>query len=210
MKIDIVNELLGFTLIGAEWVLWLLIVLSVVSVAIMLERWFYFFRININFRKFITKINMHLERSEDSEINSLCSEGKSAEQRITLIGINKLKKENKSLSGAMESFLLGERQRLDRGLIILGTLGNNAPFIGLFGTVIGIIKAFNDLSLNPEGGPSVVMSGISEALVATAVGLLVAIPAVIAFNTFNRIVKRHISNCQSLIKLFESYNNSTK
>ena len=79
----------------------------------------------------------------------------------------------------MEGFLIGEKQKLDRGLIVLGTLGNNAPFIGLFGTVIGIIKAFNDLANSPEGGPSVVMNGISEALVATAVGLLVAIPAVI-------------------------------
>ena len=54
--------------------------------------------------------------------------------------------------------------------------------------------------MNPEGGPSVVMSGISEALVATAVGLIVAIPAVIAFNFFNRIIKKHIANAQSLIK----------
>ena len=85
-------------------------------------------------------------------------------------------------------------------MFFLGTLGNNAPFIGLFGTVLGIIKAFNDLAFNPEGGPSVVMSGISEALVATAVGLFVAIPAVIMFNTYNRKVKAHMSNIESIIK----------
>jgi hypothetical protein len=74
---------------------------------------------------------------------------------------------------------------LERNLGVLGTLGtlgNNAPFIGLFGTELGIMKAFADLSRNQLGGVAAVMSGISEALVATAVGLMVAIPAVIAFN----------------------------
>ncbi len=70
-----------------------------------------------------------------------------------------------------------------------------------FGTVIGIIKAFNDLASMPQGGPSVVMSGISEALVATAVGLMVAIPAVIAYNTFQRIVKSHMANSQAVMSL---------
>jgi biopolymer transport protein ExbB len=85
-----------------------------------------------------------------------------------------------------------------RNLAFLGTLGNNAPFIGLFGTVLGIIKAFHDLAGNQAGGVAVVMAGISEALVATAVGLLVAIPAVVGFNTFNRRVRKAIANVDSL------------
>ena len=101
----------------------------------------------------------------------------------------------------MLNVLIGQRQQLDRGLVVLGTLGNNAPFIGLFGTVLGIIQAFNDLSHNPEGGVPVVMTGISEALVATAVGLLVAIPAVIAFNGFQRLVKRKVANADAVMKL---------
>jgi biopolymer transport protein ExbB len=91
-----------------------------------------------------------------------------------------------------------ERLRLERNLAFLGTLGNNAPFIGLFGTVLGIIKAFHDLAGNQAGGITVVMSGISEALVSTAIGLLVAIPAVIAFNFFNRRVRTVIANVDSL------------
>ena len=106
---------------------------------------------------------------------------------------------------SMEAFLIGERQVLDRGLVVLGTLGNNAPFIGLFGTVIGIIMAFKSLAVNTAGGPSVVMAGISEALVATAVGLMVAIPAVIGYNTFNRIVKRHYANAEAVMKLVLSH-----
>ncbi|MBI3015465.1 MAG: MotA/TolQ/ExbB proton channel family protein, partial [Candidatus Tectomicrobia bacterium] len=93
---------------------------------------------------------------------------------------------------------LQERIRMEKGLSILGTLGNNAPFIGLFGTVLGIIRAFYDLSFNTGGGPSVVMRGISEALVATAAGLFVAIPAVIAYNYFQRRVKEVSSQTESV------------
>ena len=83
---------------------------------------------------------------------------------------------------------------------MLGTLGNNAPFIGLFGTVLGIIRAFADLAAHPAAvaGASTVMAGISEALVATAVGLFVAIPAVLAYNIFQRLLKRVVGRSQSL------------
>jgi len=90
------------------------------------------------------------------------------------------------------------RVEMERNLGVLGTLGNNAPFIGLFGTVLGIIKAFADLSRNQAGGAGAVMSGISEALVATAVGLAVAIPAVVAFNAFNRWLKTITARTESL------------
>ena len=101
---------------------------------------------------------------------------------------------------AVEEAMGAETARLrlmqDKFLAYLGTLGNNAPFIGLFGTVLGIIKAFHDLSLNATGGASAVMSGISEALVATAVGLFVAIPAVVAYNYFLREVKKNITGAE--------------
>ena len=85
-----------------------------------------------------------------------------------------------------------ERPRTSASSRSSGTLGNNAPFVGLFGTVLGIIKAFHDLGATGAKGAAIqqtVMAGISEALVATAVGLAVAIPAVVAFNVFNRWLK---------------------
>jgi len=78
---------------------------------------------------------------------------------------------------------------LEKRLGILATFGNNAPFIGLFGTVLGVIKAFHDLATAKQFGVSVVMEGISQALVATALGLFVAIPSVIAYNYFVRKIK---------------------
>jgi biopolymer transport protein ExbB len=91
------------------------------------------------------------------------------------------------------------RQPFEKTLSFLGTLGNNAPFLGLFGTVIGIIKAFADLSVGTAkaAGAGAVMTGISEALVATAVGIFVAIPAVVAFNAFNRWLKTIVAGTTS-------------
>ena len=98
----------------------------------------------------------------------------------------------------MNSAKLASKEDYEKLTVILGTLGNNAPFIGLFGTVLGIIKAFNDLHADPTGGINAVMGSTSEALVATAVGILVAIPAVVAFNVFNRLMRSHLAHSDAL------------
>jgi len=82
-----------------------------------------------------------------------------------------------------------ERLRYERGLAYLGTLGNNAPFVGLFGTVLGIVRSFHDLATSSAQGTQAVMAGIAEALVATGVGLLVALPAVALYNALMRYVE---------------------
>ena len=205
MDTNIVDLLLGFTLLGAEWVLWLLIALSILSIAVMIERFLFYMKIRYNHKKFNESLISFLDKKKWDDAKELCEKSNSLEAAVVLAGINGENSDSKSRESRMETVAIMMKQQLERGLVILGTLGNNAPFIGLFGTVIGIIKAFNDLSENPEGGPSVVMAGISEALVATAVGLLVAIPAVIVFNLCNRIVKRHVGNFESLIRTVRSY-----
>jgi biopolymer transport protein ExbB len=109
--------------------------------------------------------------------------------------------DREGLQEVFESAKIKQRLLLERHLLVLGTLGNNAPFIGLFGTVLGIIKAFNDLALQGTAGSTVVMRGISEALVATALGLLIAIPAVVAYNHFQGRIKRSLSNADRLGRL---------
>ncbi len=95
--------------------------------------------------------------------------------------------------GAVAEAMHGERARWrragDRNLMVLGTLGNNVPFIGLFGTVLGVINAFQHLTIKTADAEAATLRTIAEALAATGVGLLVAIPAVIAFNTFTRKLK---------------------
>lgn len=104
---------------------------------------------------------------------------------------------SESIDRAVRSYLVGERTKLENGLTALATMGSNAPFIGLFGTVLGIIQAFGALAAQNTNTTSV-MTGISEALVATAIGLFVAIPAVVAYNVFSRKMKLALSESDSL------------
>ena len=198
---NIVDKLLGITLLGTEWVLWLLILSSIVSVAIMIERALFFSRMRLDFGEFSEKLASAVKANDIDAAIKLCETSPALECQVALRAFESSNQTIDARRTSMEGYLIGQRQNLDRGLVVLGTLGNNAPFIGLFGTVIGIIMAFNDLATNPAGGPSVVMSGISEALVATAVGLLVAIPAVIAFNAYNRVIKRRMANAEAIMKM---------
>lgn len=101
-------------------------------------------------------------------------------------------------------FVKEKRTELNKDMYILASLGSNAPFIGLFGTVLGIIRAF--AYLGSQSGSTAVMSGVSQALYATAVGLLVAIPAVTAYNYFSNRIKKAISQVESLRDLYIAQN----
>ncbi|RZA24425.1 MAG: MotA/TolQ/ExbB proton channel family protein [Proteobacteria bacterium] len=201
MEFNLVNKLLVITSLGSEWVLWLLILLSVVSLGVIVERAIFFSRIRINYPAFSQAITQKLIDDDIRGIEAICHASPSIESQTVLRGLHYLPKGVGAMEQGMTGFLTGERQKLDHGLVVLGTLGSNAPFIGLFGTVIGIIQAFRDLATNPAGGPSVVMGGISEALIATAVGLIVAIPAIISFNGYMRVVKRKVSNAEAMKNL---------
>ncbi len=196
---DLTGKLLGLTLLGAEWVLYLLLVLSVASVAVMLERAFAFRR---------TASRAAGRRLAD-EVAALLAGGQADDARKRLAGeahvaaaVGRAGLGTLRNADAAAEAMTGARARalatLEHNLSILGTLGSNAPFIGLFGTVLGIIKAFHDLSLNQSGGAQTVMRGISEALVATAVGLVVAIPAVMAFNYFQRRARAAMTSADEL------------
>ena len=194
---NLTQKFLAFTLLGAGWVLWLLVGLSVVSVAIMFERSLY-----LSSRKLPDGLLAELKKllfdgNVDGARKLLSGRG-GIEAQVALEGLEQLPRGAGAVAEAMTGARTRERLHLERYLAILGTLGNNAPFIGLFGTVLGIIKAFHDLSQNQGGGAAVVMAGISEALVATAVGLIVAIPAVMAFNFFQRRVRARLARADEL------------
>lgn len=195
------ERLLGLTLIGAEWVFWVLIALSVVSVAVMVER---------AIRMSGKGMDLHARGKElfdllsDGDVGGarrVLADSRAPEAEVVLTGIGYFDRGVGAVSAGMAGAKSRLRMDLERNLGILGTLGNNAPFIGLFGTVLGIIKAFADLARNQSGGVTVVMSGIAEALVATALGLLVAIPAVIAFNFFQGRIRRILGRVDSAANL---------
>ena len=98
---------------------------------------------------------------------------------------------------SIRAYLQEERTQMEKGLTLLATIGSNAPFVGLFGTVLGIIQAFSALSGSGAGtGAGEVMGGVSEALIATAVGIFVAIPAIVYFNILSRTIRELISECE--------------
>jgi len=199
----IAQALKGFTLIGGDWVLWILIFSSILSVTVMIERLIYFWRNRTPVERFIEAFTERLGRDDVSGAAALADMTKGAEARIAQVALSRFSDGEQVVEEMMASRKVAERLRFEKYLMILGTMGNNAPFLGLFGTVLGIIKAFHDLSVAgaSAAGATTVMSGISEALVATAMGLLVAIPAVIAYNYFTKKVKEFAMNAETIERI---------
>ncbi|OGR97869.1 MAG: hypothetical protein A2902_00955 [Elusimicrobia bacterium RIFCSPLOWO2_01_FULL_64_13] len=183
----------------SSFTLWVLLGCSVLSVTVTIERWWFFRKIRFNPRQFLEMLGkihalVSQNKAEDALVATQSMVGPIADiVRTALTNRNRSKVE---LDELLTAARMEQRLVLEKYLGILGTLGNTAPFIGLFGTVVGIIRAFHDLAVSGSGGPAVVAAGISEALVATAAGLLVAIPSVVVFNYFMKKVKVMATNME--------------
>lgn len=202
--LDLLNQL---ALSGGNWVIYLLLLTSVASVYVMAERYIYF-SIMSGHGPEIRRIAV--EHLEKGDANSVCKELKRfhcPEARILSVGLSALNRGTANVQQRMESQLIKEKAALESNLVMLATVGSNAPFVGLFGTVLGVIKAFHELSLQGSRGGNTVMSGISQALIATAVGIMVAIPALVAYNYFKNRVKDILASAESLNHLTLSYLN---
>ncbi|HSN29540.1 MAG TPA: MotA/TolQ/ExbB proton channel family protein [Kofleriaceae bacterium] len=182
---------------GSRWVLWLLIGLSLGAVAVMAERiWFF-----IQEKKPASRIAAALKALRDkgpAEASKLLAGSRSIEVAVLRACLDHAGEGAAAVDEHKAAVLEVERQRYEKRLAFLGTLGNNAPFVGLFGTVLGIIRAFHDLAGSSLQGTQAVMTGIAEALVATGVGLLVALPAVATYNAFMRHVETAVASAEAL------------
>jgi biopolymer transport protein ExbB/TolQ len=195
----------AFALLGGEWVLYLLLGLSLWSIAVIWDRFLLFREKTKDAELLEEKVPGLLARGQIKELRELLEKSVSPTGAVLKAGLDNLSAGSASLDQILESQKIRERTTMEKNLLVLGTLGSNAPFIGLFGTVLGIIKAFNDLALAGTSGPTVVMRGVSEALVATAVGLLIAIPCVAAYNYFQNLVKLALSGADRLSGLLMAY-----
>jgi biopolymer transport protein ExbB len=201
MNFSITDKFLEIALLGAEWVLWLLVILSVISVYVMLERFLFFRTASEADEGIRSRLLKMLGKGDIEEARKLVKDTRSPLGRVVAAMMTAMGRGHTALEATLNGARADEKIRLERNLAYLGTLGANAPFIGLFGTVLGIIQAFNDLAaegVKSGEASAAVMSGISEALVATAVGLLVAIPAVVAYNVAQRRVKRTLAEVDAL------------
>jgi biopolymer transport protein ExbB len=190
---------------GAAWVLWLLLGLSVISLSIMLDRAAAFWSRRDDLPSLVRDLHTLLSRGDVEEARTRLSKSRSAEAAVVLSGLDQWPQGRTAAEQAMAAATGIERARLERRLLFLGTIGSNAPFIGLLGTVIGIVGAFDELGHAAPAragalglAPERVMSTIAEALVATAVGLCVAIPAIAVFNYFQGLLSATLGNAETL------------
>jgi biopolymer transport protein ExbB len=211
-SIESVKQLLLVS--GAGWVLWLLAILSASSLAVALERWLYLRRRGGNLERLARELDVHLRNDDFDRARELLAGNDAVAARVADAGLRLADRGAAAAEKAMESATALERSRLERRLAYLATVGNNAPFVGLFGTVVGVIHAFEELghatpahagAAAGQVASQAVMASIAEALVATAVGILVALPAVAAYNYLQRRVASLLSATEVLTKLVLAY-----
>jgi biopolymer transport protein ExbB/TolQ len=180
----------GFTMI-------LLLSASVLSVAIILERLISYRSKSIIKRKdFMLKIRQEIKKGRLNQAAAVCKDTNTPFAQVVYAGLSFFDCSEKEISNNMERQIIIETTILERLTSVIGTIGSVSVYVGLFGTVLGIIRAFHDISVSGSGGISVVISGISEALACTAAGLCVAVPAVIAYNYFMKKVDDFIKDME--------------
>lgn len=186
---------------GGGWVLWVMIALSVISVAIMAERLIFFASHRDDTDKLTDKLIKLLGKGDSDGAKKLLAGSKSIEAAVLLPAIDWTDRGPDAFREVVDAEMTKQKRLLERGTTFLGTIGNNGPFIGLVGTVLGVIQAFQQLGNKNQDAMGNVMVGIAEALIATGVGLVVAIPAVVAFN----IVGKAISNVEQNVNVMTKY-----
>ena len=182
----LMQKLVFVASVASQAVLYILLFLSVLSIGVIVERWWYFFRRRDNMENLADALRAALDREDLTAARKLLAASPSVEAAIVGEALGWYDRGPDAVEQIIPKATRLRRKSFEGGLLFLGTLGNNAPFIGLFGTVLGIVTAFRELGSNSMGAMGNVMSGIAEALISTAVGILVALPAVVYYNVFQK------------------------
>jgi len=180
-------------------VIWFLVVMSMLAVAIIIERAIFFFGQRPDVESLIRAVRERMIRGDLEGARKSLEGIKGVAPAVGRAALAEAERGAGAVDEAAASAMVRQRLVLERNLVFLGTAGNNAPFVGLFGTIIGIMRAFHELSANIQGGAGAVMAGVTEALVSTAVGLMVAVPSVVAFNLFKRRAAMLLGDADALV-----------
>ncbi len=195
---DIQERLTAFAMLGATWVMWLLVGLSVIGLGIVLERAYYLLASNDDFRRLREDILPLIRKGDLKGMRARLDKSRSFEAKVLSAGLEWADRGAEAAAEGMAGAQQLAKLNMERNLAFLGTVGNNAPFVGLLGTVIGIIRSFAELNKSQGKLSDTLMSEVGEALVATAIGIMVAIPAVAFFNYFQRVIKGRLGQAESL------------
>jgi biopolymer transport protein ExbB len=195
---DIQERLTAFAMLGATWVMWLLIGLSVIGLGIVLERAYYYLASSDDFRRLRDDVLPLIRKGDLKGASARLEKSRSFEAKVLSAGLDWSDRGPEAAAEGMAGAQQVARLNMERNLAFLGTVGNNAPFVGLLGTVIGIIRSFHELNQTQGKLSNTLMSEVGEALVATAIGIVVAIPAVAFFNFFQRIIRARLAQAEAL------------
>ncbi len=199
-------------MIKGGWIMWPILICSLVAVTIFLERMFYLKNIKTKNKKFILRIKDLVKRGNIESAISACRKNSTPLAKIILAGLMKFDQGKEEIKAAIEDSANQEVPLLEGNLPVLSTVANVAPLLGLLGTVLGMIQSFNVITSMGVGDPKVLAGGISVALLTTAFGLTVAIPTVVAYNYLSRRVEKIIremeGSCTELLDLLVSQENN--
>ncbi|MBV8283475.1 MAG: MotA/TolQ/ExbB proton channel family protein [Candidatus Eremiobacteraeota bacterium] len=173
------------------WDMWLLLLISVVGLAVAIERLVFFAAQHGDTKGLLRQIGQKIAADDLNGAVVICQKQKGMLPRILEFGLRRGEKNRADITDALSIALMEHLNALERNLAIIGTIAVIAPFVGLFGTVLGIIKAFQDIALKGNSTPAVVAAGVSEALITTATGLIIAVIAVVFFNYFKSRIKNY-------------------
>jgi len=195
---DIQGRMTSFAMLGATWVMWLLVGLSIVGLAIVLERAYFMLASRDDIRLLTDDLFRLLKARDVDGARKRLKGSRSFEAKVVMAGLDSVEDGAAAAAQRMARESQLSRLQMERNLAFLGTVGNNAPFVGLLGTVIGVIRAFAALNESQGTVSASLMQEIGEALVATAIGLVVALPAVAAYNIFMRMVKARVARADAM------------
>jgi biopolymer transport protein ExbB len=195
---DLQHILTSLALQGATWVMWLLIALSVLALAVALERGLTALATRDDTDALRGDLLKHLRTGDLAAAARRLERSPSYEARVVRAGVDVAGDGAAAVEERLAGAAQTQRVHMEQRLSFLGTLGANAPFVGLLGTVIGIIGAFHELDASAGKVTAGLMAEVGEALVATAVGILVALPTVAFYNLFQRINKTRLARADAL------------
>jgi biopolymer transport protein ExbB/TolQ len=165
-----------------------LCLMSIYSIAIMVDQAIFM----LSNREDVDSLFKFLDddRKSANDFETFATARKTLHRRLILAGLKHIEKPAETLIVLVGEEAMSLRWEAEKRLAALGTIANIAPFVGLFGTVVGVMQAFHSISMKMGAGPAVVSGGISEALICTAAGLFVAVPAVVAYDFFLKRARR--------------------
>lgn len=194
------RSLIGIFDPGFSWVMTVLLVVAAVAIALFVERFIFYFARKVDTNTYFKKVRETFQTGGISEALALTKKDDHPQAHIVKTAFENYDLPEDMLAEMCESCVLEQRMRLEKFHSGIGTIGYVSPLLGLLGTVIGLIKAFHAIAVTGSGGPAVVSTGIAEALLTTAFGLMVAVPVVWGYNYLSKKATDIVDELESLMR----------